>query len=304
MNKTESNHRSNYFEGKNEWAIILGGSSGIGLATAQKLAKEGMNLIILHRDRKQQTAQLASEIEQMKQHAVQILSFNLDATRAENRTKIIEKLIPLLEEQGKIKLLLHAISRGSLKSLVPTKSISFDHNISKASISSAYQAILEDRNQNHTTSDQHLSQNDFQITLESMALSLYDWVFALFEKGLFADDARVIGLTSEGGERAIPYYSAVSVAKGALEALCRSIALEFAPHGIRCNVVQAGVTKTPSLKMIPGSEHLKLQAVMRNPFKRLTKAGEVADVIYLLCRQESAWINGAIIPVDGGERIA
>ena len=68
------------------------------------------------------------------------------------------------------------------------------------------------------------------------------------------------------------------------------------------NVVQPGVTDTPSLRMIPGSETLLQHAALRNPFGRTTRPEEVADVIYLLCRDEAAWINGALIPVDGGEK--
>jgi enoyl-[acyl-carrier protein] reductase I len=57
------------------------------------------------------------------------------------------------------------------------------------------------------------------------------------------------------------------------------------------------------MRMIPGSESLKAHSLARNPFKRLTTPEDVADVVYLLCKKEAAWINGAIIPVDGGERI-
>ena len=97
-----------------------------------------------------------------------------------------------------------------------------------------------------------------------MALSLYDWVEEVFKAGLFAQAALVLGLTSEGSTKAWRSYAAVSVAKAGLEALCRSIALEYAAHGIRCNVIQAGVTDTPSLRMIPGSEQLKKGAIEKN----------------------------------------
>ena len=136
-----------------------------------------------------------------------------------------------------------------------------------------------------------------------MALSLYDWVKELFEEGLFASDARVLSFTSEGNRKAIRNYGAVSTAKVALEAISRNIALEFAPYGIRANCIQAGITDTRSLRMIPGNEKMKEQALERNPFHRLTTPEDVANVVYLLCRDEAAWINGAIIPVDGGEII-
>ncbi len=100
-----------------------------------------------------------------------------------------------------------------------------------------------------------------------MGTSLLGWTQGLFQRGLFADDARIFGLTSEGNEVAWKGYAAVSAAKVALEALSRSIAIEFAPYGIRCNVIQAGVTETPALAAIPGSDQLKAQARLRNPVR-------------------------------------
>jgi enoyl-[acyl-carrier protein] reductase III len=80
-----------------------------------------------------------------------------------------------------------------------------------------------------------LQNDDFHLTLESMAISLYDWTKLLFEKKLFAADARVLSFTSQGNTKAWKGYAAVSAAKAALEAITRNIALEFAPYGIRAN---------------------------------------------------------------------
>jgi NAD(P)-dependent dehydrogenase (short-subunit alcohol dehydrogenase family) len=113
-----------------------------------------------------------------------------------------------------------------------------------------------------------------------------------------------MGLTSEGNSVAWKGYAAVAAAKVALESVSRSIAVEMAQFGIRSNIVQAGVTDTPALRMIPGSGHLKAQARTRNPFRRLTTPADVADVIYLLSLPEAAWINGNVIRVDGGEHIS
>jgi len=81
------------------------------------------------------------------------------------------------------------------------------------------------------------------------------------------------------------------------------MALEFAPLGIRSNCIQAGVTDPASLRAIPGSELLKEQSKIRNPFKRLTTAEDVAKTVCLLSMDEASWINGAVLPVDGGEGI-
>ncbi len=149
-----------------------------------------------------------------------------------------------------------------------------------------------------------IDDDDLGRTIHSMGTSLLGWTQRLHDRELFASDARVFGLTSEGNEVAWKGYAAVAAAKVALESLARSIAVEFAPYGIRCNVIQAGITDTPALRAIPGNAHLKAAARARNPFGRLTTPHDVANTIYLLSRDEAAWINGEVIRVDGGEHIS
>ena len=149
-----------------------------------------------------------------------------------------------------------------------------------------------------------LEDEDFALTLYSMGSSLATWVKAVFHRGMFAEDARVLGMTSEGNNIAWKGYAAVSAAKVTLESIARSIAVEYAPFGIRANIIQAGVTDAPALRLIPGNQHLKATAKLRNPFKRLTTPEDVANFIYLMCLDEAAWANGNIIRVDGGEHIS
>ena len=112
------------------------------------------------------------------------------------------------------------------------------------------------------------------------------------------------GMSSAGHQVAWPGGAAVAAAKCALQSVSRAIALECAPHGLRANVIQAGVTDSPALRLIPGSAHMKAAASLRNPFGRLTTAAEVADFICLMCTDEARWVNGAILRVDGGEHIS
>jgi len=260
------------FEHKNEWALILGGSSGLGLATAKKLAKHGMNVCVVHRSSRSQLIQIEKEFNVIKQEGVDFISYNSDATRPENRAKLIEDFKKEIQA-GKIKTLVHSVAKGNLKPMV-------------SDLSPALQA------------------EDFQITIQAMGVSLYDWVKVVFEAKLFSDDARVVSFTSEGNSKAWKNYAAVSAAKVTLEAITRNIALEFARFGIRANCIQAGVTDTASLRMIPGSDEIKKHSLLRNPYGRLTLPEDVANVVYLLSKDEAAWINGTIIPVDGGEHIS
>ena len=153
-------------------------------------------------------------------------------------------------------------------------------------------------------STSYLDEEDFGRTILAMGTSLLGWTQELHSRGLFAPDSRIFGMTSEGNEVAWKGYAAVSAAKVSLESLARSIAVEFAPYGVRCNIIQAGVTDTPALRAIPGSDQLKSQARLRNPGGRLTTPEDVAGVIYLLSLAEASWINGELIRVDGGEHIS
>lgn len=265
------NHKP--YQNKGYWAVLLGASSGIGLAAARLLASRGMNLMIVHRDRRAQARELESVWNELRQEGVQLLVFNRDAINADEMTSMIGEFKSTLPEGNKVRLLLHAVSRGNLKPMAADPD----------------QMVLETA--------------DFQLTIDAMALSWYRWASALHDRGLFCSDARLLGLTSEGSSRAWRGYGAVSAAKSTLESLCRQMALEFAPFGMRCNVLQPGVTDTPSLRMIPGHEQMMEHARQRNPFNKLTTPDDVAGAIDMLCRDESAWINGAIIPVDGGESI-
>ena len=154
------------------------------------------------------------------------------------------------------------------------------------------------------SNDHLLAEEDMAQTIYNMGTSLLFWVQDILARNFFAADARVLGLTSEGNSLAWRGYGAVAAAKSALESVSRTIAREFAPYGVRCNILQPGVTDTPALRLIPGSDHMIAAARLRNPFQRLTSPDDVAKVVTLMASDGAAWINGTIIRVDGGEHIS
>jgi NAD(P)-dependent dehydrogenase (short-subunit alcohol dehydrogenase family) len=303
-----------------QWAVILGGSSGFGLATARKLARHGMSLCVVHRDRRAVLSRVEPEFEKIRSGGARLLTFNTDALAAEKRGAVLDELAAAMGAEGRVRVLLHSIAFGNLKLLVPDVPRPSDaleqlaarlgvetDELRKAmdELFAAGSDPVHGLASPPAYSRKHfLDEDDFARTIHSMGTSLLGWVQELHGRGLFASDARVFGLTSEGNSVAWKGYAAVSAAKLALEALARSIAVEYAPHGLRCNVLQAGITETPALAAIPGSEQLKAQARMRNPFGRLTRPSDVANVVYLLARDEAAWVNGALIRVDGGEHVS
>jgi NAD(P)-dependent dehydrogenase (short-subunit alcohol dehydrogenase family) len=308
---------------KGSWAVILGGSSGFGLATAHKLAEHGMHLCVVHRDRRALLARIEPEFEKLRSHGVNVVAQNADALDAGKRAEILDQLAAAMGAEGRVRVLLHSIAFGNLKLLVAEKPRPHRQGDARAALAQALgiprekllaaadQLFAQGADELHSvaTPPQYpsrgfLDADDVARTVYSMGTSLLDWTQDLHARGLFAADARVFGLTSEGNRVAWKGYAAVAAAKVALEAVARSIAVEFAPHGLRCNVIQAGVTETPALAAIPGSSVLKAQARLRNPFGRLTTPRDVANAIYLLSLEDAAWINGEVIRVDGGEHVS
>lgn len=134
-----------------------------------------------------------------------------------------------------------------------------------------------------------------------MGHSLVYWVQDLVETGLLRSGARVFAMTSEGGAKAVPEYGPVSAAKSILEAHVRQLALELAPLGITANAILAGVTDTPALRRIPGHDHIMAVARARNPHGRLTTPLDVARCLVVLAHENTYWMTGNTIRVDGGE---
>jgi enoyl-[acyl-carrier protein] reductase III len=136
-----------------------------------------------------------------------------------------------------------------------------------------------------------------------MAHSLVYWVQDVVSRGLMGDGGRIFAMTSAGGTRALPHYGAVSAAKASLESHIRQLAVELAPRHITANAIRAGVTATPAAQKIPGYESLEDAARRRNPSGRLTTPDDVARAIVALSHEDTAWITGNVIGVDGGEDV-
>jgi len=257
------------YAGKGYWALVLGGSSGLGWATVEQLASQGMNIALVHRDRKSYVQRWLPEWERVKKLPIECIRWNKNALLEDKRGEIIDELKRTVGD-GQLRVYVHALSRGNLKKLSGEKA---------------------------------LSTQDLLQTTQAMGTSYYEWALALKERRLLTKGSRCIGFTSAGNQRVWPNYAAVSVAKNTLESLSRSMAVEWGSEGIRSNLIQAGITDTPSLRMIPGWKKLLSHSEKNNPLGRGTRPEDVGKVVDLLCRSEADWINGAIIPVDGGENL-
>ena len=146
--------------------------------------------------------------------------------------------------------------------------------------------------------------------LDSISTEMDDWrhvfrvnFFApiMLARGLFKELKRsngaIVNVTSIAGVRVHPFAgTAYATSKAALASLTREMAADFGPHGIRVNAIAPGEIKTSILA--PNTEE---QLIPEIPMRRLGTPEEVAKTIYFLCSDQSSYVNGAEIHINGGQ---
>lgn len=120
----------------------------------------------------------------------------------------------------------------------------------------------------------------------------------------------VVNNASDAGLRGIKVNAAYSTSKAGIVHLTRSVALDYADQGIRCNCICPGCIRTPlcerfnaevgARKGRSGEEVLQEFVKENIPMQRVGTAEEVASVVSFLCSDQAAYVTGAVIPIDGG----
>jgi enoyl-[acyl-carrier protein] reductase III len=252
------------------WVVILGVSSGFGAAAARAFADEGYGIFGLHLDRRSTMPAVEALVADLEATGVPVRFVNGNAASDDQREQALDQLAELANA-GDVSVVLHSLAFGTLRPFL---------------------------------GESHLKRRQLDMTLDVMANSLVYWVRDLFDRKLLGRGGRVFAMTSSGSLAVWRSYGAVSAAKCALESHIRQLAVELAPHGITANAIMAGVTETPALTKIPGSEEIAERARERNPSGRLTTPEDVARCLISLAGPGTAWMTGNVLRIDGGESIA
>ena len=260
----------------NDWALILGASSGFGEANALELARSGYHIFGVHLDLRATVANAQRIQDEIRSLGREALFFNVNAADAEKRASVVEAIQERLRQDGDdafVRVFLHSLAFGTL--------LPYIGESPKTAV----------------------SRKQLEMTVDVMAHSLVYWVQDLVARNLLRQGSRIFAMTSSGATRVIRSYGPVSTAKASLESHIRQLAFELAPMGITANAVRAGVTDTPALRRIPGGPELFARAQEANPSGRATTPQDVARAIAALADERLAWMTGNVIGVDGGEEL-
>jgi NAD(P)-dependent dehydrogenase (short-subunit alcohol dehydrogenase family) len=138
----------------------------------------------------------------------------------------------------------------------------------------------------------------------------WKWVFqvnffapVMLARGLVVELGRakgsVVNVTSIAGSRVHPFAGAAyATSKAALASLTREMAHDFGPLGVRVNAISPGEIDTSILS--PGTEKIVEEQI---PMRRLGTPAEVAKAIYFLCTEQSSYVNGAELLINGGQHV-
>jgi NAD(P)-dependent dehydrogenase (short-subunit alcohol dehydrogenase family) len=248
-------------------AVITGAGSGIGKATALAFAAEAAHLAIIDLNERS-LAQTAKELEALK---AQYLAFPGSIADA---SLVNEVASAAAYRWNRIDFLFNNAGMEFVASLLDT------------------------------------STEDWDAVLATNLKGTFLTTKAVLPTMLNAGSGVIVNNASDAGLRGIKLSAAYSSSKAAIIHLTRSVALDYAGSGIRCNCICPGCIRTPlcerfneevgARKGKTGQEALDDFVKANVPMQRVGEAAEVASVVLFLCSPQASYINGAILPVDGG----
>ncbi|MEZ5806716.1 MAG: enoyl-ACP reductase FabI [Zhengella sp.] len=145
------------------------------------------------------------------------------------------------------------------------------------------------------------SRDNFLMTMD---ISVYSFTaVAKAAEGIMNDGGSMLTLTYYGAEKVMPHYNVMGVAKAALEASVRYLAVDLGGRGIRCNAISAGPIKTLAASGIGDFRYILKWNEYNSPLKRTTTIDEVGDSALFLLSDLGRGTTGEVLHVDSGYHV-
>ncbi len=251
----------NYFDLSGQVAVVTGCSTGLGVQMAKALANQGANIVCLAR-RQNLIDEVAANI--AKEFGVKAIGVACDITDSE---KVAAAVDTIMKEFGRIDILINNAGTGAV---------------------APAEQITDEQFSNELNIDLF---GTFKMSREVAGKAMIPAGY-----GRIINIASMYGLVGNKIAPASPYHAA----KGGVVNLTRALGAEWADKGITVNAICPGYFETPLTKETLDSEFFQEYAKTTIPMARYGKEGELDTAAVFLASPASTYVNGVILPVDGG----
>lgn len=144
-----------------------------------------------------------------------------------------------------------------------------------------------------------LSSEDFLQDYQLQVLGAVKVIQQVLPRLKKSTSASIVLFSTVAVQMGFNFHAAVAASKGAIEGLTKALSAEFAPK-IRVNCIAPSITNTPLAASLLNSEEKLLANAQRHPLKKIGTPEDIAAMACFLLSDQSSWITGQIMHVDGG----
>jgi len=246
---------------KNKTIIITGGGTGLGKSMATRFGELGANLVLTSRS--QEVLDEAAQDINDKTGA-EILTVSTDIRHSDQVTEMVNKAV---DKFGDIDCLLNNAAGNFIS---PTE---------------------------------NLSENAFRTIIDIVLVGTFNCTQAVGKAMRESGGGVILNIVTTYAFTGSGYVVPSACAKSGVLAMTRSLAVEWAKHGIRTNAIAPGPfpTKGAWKRLVPPGLNIEKKMIERVPLKRFGGHDELANLASYLMADESGYLNGEVITMDGGE---
>ena len=246
---------------KNKTIIITGGGTGLGKSMATRFGELGANLVLTSR-RQEVLDEAARDINDKT--GTEILTVSTDIRHSDQVTEMVKKAI---DKFGKIDCLLNNAAGNFIS---PTE---------------------------------NLSENAFRTIIDIVLVGTFNCTQAAGKAMRDSEGGVILNIVTTYAFTGSGYVVPSACAKSGVLAMTRSLAVEWAKYGIRTNAIAPGPfpTKGAWKRLVPPGLNIEKKMMERVPLKRFGEHDELANLASYLMADESGYMNGEVITMDGGE---
>ncbi len=144
-----------------------------------------------------------------------------------------------------------------------------------------------------------LSEETFEADMQLNFFGLIKSLKTVTDRLKKSEQASLVFFSTVAVKVGMPFHTSVAASKGAIEGFAKALAAEYAP-AFRVNVIAPSLTDTPLAEKLLGNDKKREKMDERHPLKRVGTAQDIAKIAGFLLSDESSWVTGQIIGVDGG----